>query len=247
MTDQENEFGTWINNLEMNGGTIEGTSAANKGVGIAFQKLNMTAGKLVGNGKVAAIQLRADEKINDINSVFQIPEGYLSDEYEFQTYDVEFSSGIRTRGAFVLVGEKLNINDEKVPTNAIKKITLEAQTTHIHTWNKEWKTDNNKHWHECECGAKSDEAEHTHKVINAKEATTKEEGYTGDTICGICGHEISKGKVIPIVKEEQKPQEEIKNPQTSDNIFKYGMIFVTAFIGLVGSIFVSKKKLAKNN
>lgn len=86
MTDQENGFGTWINNLEMNGGTIEGTSAANKGVGIAFQKLNMTAGKLVGNGKVAAIQLRADEKINDINSVFQIPEGYLSDEYEFQTY-----------------------------------------------------------------------------------------------------------------------------------------------------------------
>ena len=35
------------------------------------------------------------------------------------------------------------------------------------------------------------------KVINKKDATCTEEGYTGDTVCAICGKEITKGKVIP--------------------------------------------------
>ena len=35
------------------------------------------------------------------------------------------------------------------------------------------------------------------KVINAKEATCTEEGYTGDTVCTVCGTEITKGATIP--------------------------------------------------
>ena len=35
------------------------------------------------------------------------------------------------------------------------------------------------------------------KVINNKEATCTEDGYTGDTVCAICGKEITKGEVIP--------------------------------------------------
>ena len=35
------------------------------------------------------------------------------------------------------------------------------------------------------------------KVINKKDATCTEDGYTGDTVCAICGKEITKGKVIP--------------------------------------------------
>ena len=34
------------------------------------------------------------------------------------------------------------------------------------------------------------------KVINKKDATCTEEGYTGDTVCAICGKEITKGKTI---------------------------------------------------
>ena len=34
------------------------------------------------------------------------------------------------------------------------------------------------------------------KVINNKEATCTEDGYTGDTVCAICGKEITKGKTI---------------------------------------------------
>ena len=35
------------------------------------------------------------------------------------------------------------------------------------------------------------------KVINQKDATCTEEGYTGDTVCAICGKEITKGEAIP--------------------------------------------------
>ena len=35
------------------------------------------------------------------------------------------------------------------------------------------------------------------KVINKKDATCTEPGYTGDTVCKICGKEITKGEVIP--------------------------------------------------
>ena len=34
------------------------------------------------------------------------------------------------------------------------------------------------------------------KVINVKEATCTEDGYTGDTVCAICGKEITKGETI---------------------------------------------------
>ena len=34
------------------------------------------------------------------------------------------------------------------------------------------------------------------KVINKKDATCTENGYTGDTVCAICGKEITKGEVI---------------------------------------------------
>ena len=34
------------------------------------------------------------------------------------------------------------------------------------------------------------------KVIDKKDATCTEDGYTGDTVCAICGKEITKGKII---------------------------------------------------
>ena len=35
------------------------------------------------------------------------------------------------------------------------------------------------------------------KVINKKDATCTEDGYTGDMVCAICGKEITKGETIP--------------------------------------------------
>ena len=45
------------------------------------------------------------------------------------------------------------------------------------------------------------------KVINQKDATCTENGYTGDTVCAICGKEITKGEVI-----EAKGHTEVIDP-----------------------------------
>ncbi len=43
--------------------------------------------------------------------------------------------------------------------------------------------------------------DHTEEVVNAKEATESENGYTGDTVCSECGKTLKKGKEIPKIGE----------------------------------------------
>ena len=40
-------------------------------------------------------------------------------------------------------------------------------------------------------------AEHEPEVVGAKDATCTEDGYTGDTVCSVCGHVIAKGEAVP--------------------------------------------------
>lgn len=75
-------------------------------------------------------------------------------------------------------------------------ITVTVDDTHRHSYGSEWKSDENGHWHECNCGAVSDRAEHDWKVENAKDATASKSGYTGDKTCKVCGYEV-KGEKIP--------------------------------------------------
>lgn len=61
-----------------------------------------------------------------------------------------------------------------------------------------WSGDAGGHWHECAaCGDRLDYATHTPKVEGAQGATCTEEGYTGDTVCSVCGYSIAKGETIP--------------------------------------------------
>ncbi|MBR6568057.1 MAG: leucine-rich repeat domain-containing protein, partial [Clostridia bacterium] len=41
---------------------------------------------------------------------------------------------------------------------------------------------------------------HTETTVNKKDATCTESGYTGDTVCGACGAEISKGQTVDALK-----------------------------------------------
>ncbi len=47
----------------------------------------------------------------------------------------------------------------------------------VHTYAAQWSCDDGKHWHECVCGVKSDEAAHT---------------YGGDNLCDICGYQTAE-------------------------------------------------------
>lgn len=150
-------------------------------------------------------------------------------------------------------------------------ITVTVDDTHQHSYGSEWKSDENGHWHECNCGAVSDRAEHDWKVENAKDATATESGYTGDKTCKVCGYEV-KGEKIPatgttkpteptnpgddnptnpVNPDSDKPtnpngdgNKNTNSPQTGDNSNLW-MWFAVLFISggmLVGTTVYSKKK-----
>lgn len=70
--------------------------------------------------------------------------------------------------------------------------------THTHKPSSDWSSDADGHWHACAaCGDRLDYAAHTPKVEGAQGATCTEEGYTGDTVCSVCGYVIEEGETIP--------------------------------------------------
>ena len=107
------------------------------------------------------------------------------------------------------------------------KIEVNQEPAHSHEYGKEWESDGENHWHECECGDKKDVAPHdpttadcknpsvceeckkqlsgtdsdNHtgetEVRNAKPATEFEDGYTGDIYCKDCDELLEKGETIP--------------------------------------------------
>ena len=54
------------------------------------------------------------------------------------------------------------------------------------------------HWHECEgCAEQLDFAVHAPVVEGKQNATCTEDGYTGDSVCSVCGYVMAKGAAIP--------------------------------------------------
>lgn len=84
---------------------------------------------------------------------------------------------------------------------SVEEITLKATG---HSFDTKWTTDVEGHWHECACGEKGDQEAHKTEVVNAKEATEAETGYTGDTVCSVCQYEVAKGQEIPVIVEPSK-------------------------------------------
>ncbi len=60
-----------------------------------------------------------------------------------------------------------------------------------HSYSREWKYDDEKHWHECECGARSDEAEHVFSWTTIREATKKQNGEE-EGECSVCDYKTTR-------------------------------------------------------
>lgn len=150
-------------------------------------------------------------------------------------------------------------------------ITVTVDDTHQHSYGSDWKSDANGHWHECNCGAVSDRAEHDWMVENAKEATATEPGYTGDKTCKVCGYEV-KGEKIPatgttkpteptnpgddnptnpVNPDSDKPtnpngdgNENTNSPQTGDNsnLWMWFAVLFVSGAGVLGTTVYSKRK-----
>lgn len=89
-------------------------------------------------------------------------------------------------------------NDVNLSQLARYEVTVNLSAEHVHSPDAAWSSDADGHWHACSgCADKLDYEVHTPKTVNAKAATCTEDGYTGDTVCSVCGYEISQGEAVP--------------------------------------------------
>lgn len=89
-------------------------------------------------------------------------------------------------------------NDVDLSQLARYEVTVNLSAEHVHSPGAAWSSDADGHWHACSgCADKLDYEVHTPKTVNTKAATCTEDGYTGDTVCSVCGYEISQGKAVP--------------------------------------------------
>lgn len=68
-------------------------------------------------------------------------------------------------------------------------ITVVAPT-HAHQYSGKWTSDATNHWHECECGEKSDLSAHQFQWVIDREATTTKTGRKHQ-VCATCGYQTA--------------------------------------------------------
>ena len=68
-------------------------------------------------------------------------------------------------------------------------------STHTHSYSTEWKYDGTNHWHECECGDKTDTAAHSFQWVIDNAATKEVTGIKHEK-CTVCGAKRSENTVI---------------------------------------------------
>lgn len=79
-----------------------------------------------------------------------------------------------------------------------KTATCTVTVEHAHDPAAAWSSDASGHWHACAgCSEKLNFAAHSGKVVGKRDATCTEAGYTGDTVCSICGYVVAKGVATP--------------------------------------------------
>lgn len=89
--------------------------------------------------------------------------------------------------------------------------------TGVHTAAGDYQSDKDGHWNVCACGEHIQEGAHTAQLVNVKEATQTQTGYTGDEVCSVCGYVVKKGEEIPVVTApETEPTTEATQPSTDD-------------------------------
>ena len=84
------------------------------------------------------------------------------------------------------------------------------EKSHEHEFG-DWKSNEENHWKECECGEEFELDEHEKTLVNKKEATCNEPGYTGDLVCSVCERLLEEGTVIPAHEHETEWKNDEEN------------------------------------
>ena len=132
----------------------------------------------------------------------------------------------------------------------VKTITPTA-ASHTHSYGTAWKYDDTNHWHECQCGDKTDTAAHTFKWVTDKEATATEKG-TKHEECTVCGYKKAATEIPATGSGSGSASQPTKpgstgSPQTGDSSNLIGWLaalFVSG--GVLTVLGIASRKKSKN-
>lgn len=137
-------------------------------------------------------------------------------------------------------------------TMATETIPATGGGEHTHSYGSEWKSDADKHWHECSCGDKTDVAAHSFKWVVDKEATATKKGSKHEE-CKVCGYQRPAVE-IPATGSTTKPTDPTESnpntgalddvPQTGDNsnMILWIVLLLASGLGVTGTVMYSKRK-----
>ena len=134
----------------------------------------------------------AYEQIEEFEHTHTYPNTWTFDEthhwHECECGD-KSEAAVHTYGEWEVLKEAtLEIPGERKRICSVCAYEQIEEFEHTHTYPNTWTFDETHHWHECECGDKSEAAVHTYgewKVV--KEATELAEG-TKERTCSVCEH-----------------------------------------------------------
>lgn len=176
--------------MEMSGGKI----INNDGGGVEIFGEFKVSGNPVITGNVAVNGIT--ENVNLFDEVKIILSGPLTQGASIGVVKgVLDKDGIFTSGWTDKMGEAANPADY-FSSDTGKYIVVKDEATgeakftdHVHAYGTDWKWDDTDHWHECDCGAKADQAAHTEDGGTITKQPTETEAGEKVYKCTICGHE----------------------------------------------------------
>jgi len=139
------------------------------------------------------------------------------------------SCGDKKDEAAHVAGPEATEESEQICT--VCNYVLHEKLDHTHVYDKEWKSDDNQHWHECKCGEKSDLGDHNwNDGTVTVEPTTEKEGVKLYS-CRECG---------ALKKEAVKKLEEKKGGCSASTSGSLALISV--FLCAQAAVLFKKKK-----
>ena len=124
---------------------------------------------------------------------------------------------------------------------------------HEHSYSEEWSSDENNHWHACECGAKADTAAHTYGEWSVTKEATETETGSKERTCTVCAY--VQTEAIPAAgtgeptdstdptdssesQGQQDPSGDTGSPQTGDssNMMLWISLMLASCGGVLGLI-----------
>lgn len=69
---------------------------------------------------------------------------------------------------------------------------MQTAAPHVHSFSAQWKSDDTRHWQECECGEKVNLADHVVSEWTTVTEATKEQEGIDEGVCAVCGRTVQR-------------------------------------------------------